>query len=69
VARRRQTNNSKSMDQLLADTSDAVGRLIRDNRDLRLENERLQREVARLSQGWADIKRLARSAPRVRRSR
>jgi cell division septum initiation protein DivIVA len=68
VARRRQTNNSKSMDQLLADTSDAVGRLIRDNRDLRLENERLQREVARLSQGWADIKRLARSAPRVRRS-
>jgi cell division septum initiation protein DivIVA len=69
VARRRQTNNSKSMDQLLADTSDAVSRLIRDNRDLRLENERLQREVARLSQGWADIKRLARSAPRVRRSR
>jgi regulator of replication initiation timing len=69
VARRRQTNNSNSMDQLLADTSEAVGRLIRENRDLRLENVRLQREVARLSQGWADIKRLARSAPRARRAR
>jgi regulator of replication initiation timing len=69
VARRKQTNNSNSMDQLLADTSEAVGRLIRENRDLRLENVRLQREVARLSQGWADIKRLARSAPRARRSR
>jgi regulator of replication initiation timing len=57
------------MDQLLAETSEAVGRLIRENRDLRLENVRLQREVARLSQGWADIKRLARSAPRARRSR
>jgi regulator of replication initiation timing len=70
VARRKETNNSNSMDQLLAETSEAVGRLIRENRDLRLENVRLQREVARLSQGWADIKRLARSAPRAaRRSR
>jgi predicted RNase H-like nuclease (RuvC/YqgF family) len=69
VARRKQTNNSNSMDQLLAETSEAVGRLIRENRDLRSENVRLQREVARLSQGWADIKRLARSAPRARRSR
>jgi regulator of replication initiation timing len=69
VARRKQTNNSNSMDQLLAETSEAVGRLIRENRDLRLENVRLQREVARLSQGWADIKRLARAAPRARRSR
>jgi len=28
VARRKQTNNSNSMDQLLAETSEAVGRLI-----------------------------------------
>jgi cell division septum initiation protein DivIVA len=69
VARRRRTSNSNSVDQLLADTSEAVGRLIRENRSLRLENGRLQREVARLSEGWAEIKRLARSAPRSRRRR
>jgi regulator of replication initiation timing len=69
VARRRRTNNSNSFDQLLADTSEAVGRLIRENRTLRLENVRLQREVARLSEGWAEIKKLARAAPRTRRRR
>jgi len=66
VARRRRTSNS-SLDQLLSDTSEAVGRLIRENRTLRLENVRLQREVARLSEGWAEVKRLARAAPRPRR--
>jgi len=67
VARRRRTDNSNSFDQLLADTTEAVGRLIRENRALRLENVRLQREVTRLSEGWAEIKRLARSAPRSAR--
>jgi regulator of replication initiation timing len=67
VARRRRTNNSNSVDQVLADTSEAVGRLISENRALRLENVRLQREVARLSEGWAEIKRLARAAPRTPR--
>jgi len=68
VARRRRPSNS-SLDQLLADTSEAVDRLIRENRSLRLENVRLQREVARLSEGWAELQRLARSAPRARRRR
>jgi len=54
---------------LLADTTEAVGQLIRENRNLRLENVRLQSEVARLSEGWAEIKRLARTAPRSRRGR
>ena len=67
VARRRQSDNSNSVDQLLAETSDAVGRLIRENRTLRLENVRLQREVARLTEGWAEIKRLARAAQRTQR--
>ena len=69
VARRRRTNNSNSVDQLLADTSEAVSLLIRENRSLRLENVRLQREVARLSEGWAEIKELARAAQRTRRPR
>src|SRR5207237_1454094 len=46
VARRSRTEkNSSPVDRLLADTSDAVGQLIRENRSLRLENVRLQREV------------------------
>jgi cell division septum initiation protein DivIVA len=57
------------MDQMLADTVEAVGQLIRENRDLRTQNVRLQREVARLSEGWAEIRRLARLAPRARRGR
>jgi regulator of replication initiation timing len=70
VARpRRIEKNSSPVDRLLADTSEAVGQLIRENRGLRLENVRLQREVARLSEGWAEIKRLARTAPRSRRGR
>jgi regulator of replication initiation timing len=69
VARRRRTDNSSPLDRVLADTSEAVGRLIRENRSLRLENVRLQREVTRLSEGWAEIKRLARTAPRSRRQR
>jgi hypothetical protein len=69
MARRRRNNSKGSMDQMLADTVEAVGRLIRENRDLRTQNVRLQREVARLSQGWAEIRRLARTAPRARRGR
>ena len=57
------------MDDLLADTVEAVGRLIRENRDLRTQNLRLQREVTRLNQGWAEIRRVVRSAPRGRRRR
>jgi hypothetical protein len=69
MARRTRNNNKGSMDQMLADTAEAVGRLIRQNRDLRTQNGRLQREVARLSEGWAEIRRLARTAPRSRRGR
>lgn len=57
------------MDQVLADTVDAVGRLIRENRELRTQNVRLQRELSRLNQGWAEIRRVVRSAPRGRRRR
>lgn len=58
-----------SFDQLARETSELVGRLVRENRVLRAENEALKREVERLSSGWEEIKRLSRLAPRKRRAR
>jgi cell division protein FtsB len=58
-----------SFDQLARETSDLVGRIVRENRVLRAENEALKREVERLSSGWEEIKRLSRLAPRKRRAR
>ena len=58
-----------SLEQLANETSELVGRLVRENRVLRAENESLKREVERLSSGWEEIKKLARLAPRKRRTR
>ena len=58
-----------SLEQLATETSVLVSRLLRENRTLRAENQRLEREVERLSAGWEEIKRLARLAPRRRRAR
>ena len=55
------------MSKLLADTEELVGRLVAENRSLRARNDRLEKEIARLSDGWEQIKRLARGAPRGRR--
>jgi hypothetical protein len=58
-----------SVDRLVEDTSVAVTSLIRQNRELRSQNLKLQREVERLSAGWDEIRRLARLAPRTRGDR
>ncbi len=58
-----------TLEQLASETSDLVGRLLREHRVLRAENEALKLEVERLSAGWEEIKRLARLAPRKRRGR
>ena len=58
-----------SLEQLASETSVLVGRLLRENRLLRAENESLKREVERLSSGWDEVKKLARLAPRRRRVR
>ena len=58
-----------SLEQLATETSELVGRLVREIRALRAENESLKREVERLSSGWEEIKKLARLAPRKRRAR
>ena len=44
-----------------------VGRLVAENRALRARNARLEKEVARLSEGWDQLKRLVKGAPRRRR--
>ncbi|HXM55495.1 MAG TPA: hypothetical protein VOB72_08895 [Candidatus Dormibacteraeota bacterium] len=69
MIRRRRRNTVGSLEQLASETSELVGRLLREHRVLQAENESLKREVERLSSGWEEIKKLARLAPRKRRSR
>jgi hypothetical protein len=68
VIRRRRRPPTGSLEELATETSELVGRLLRENRTLRAENQALKQEVERLSQGWEEIRRLARLAPRRRRS-
>jgi len=69
MIRRRRRTTVGTLEQLASETSELVGRLVRENRVLRAENEALKREVERLSSGWEEIKKLARLAPRKRRAR
>lgn len=69
MIRRRRRDSVGSLEQLASETSVLVGRLLRENRLLRAENESLKREVERLSSGWDEVKKLARLAPRRRRVR
>jgi hypothetical protein len=55
-----------SLEQLATETSELVGKLLRENRVLRAENTALKREVERLSLAWDEIRKLARLAPRKR---
>ena len=41
-----------------------VGRLVQENRTLRAQNQRLSRQAEKLADGWDQIKKLARSAPK-----
>jgi cell division protein FtsB len=69
MIRRRRQSPVGSLEELATETSELVGRLLRDNKVLRAENEALKREVDRLSSGWDEIKKLARLAPRKRATR
>ena len=69
IRRPRRNAVGSSLEQLAAETSVLVSRLLREHRTLRAENEALRREVERLSSGWDEIKKLARLAPRKRRAR
>jgi hypothetical protein len=69
MIRRRRRAAPSTLEQLATETSELVGRLLREHRVLRAENESLKREVERLSTGWDEVRRLARLAPRTRRGR
>jgi hypothetical protein len=69
MIRRRRRSAASSLEELAAETSQLVGRLLREHRVLRAENEFLKREVERLSVGWEEVRKLARLAPRRRRPR
>ncbi len=69
MIRRRRRLAATSLEALASETSELVGRLLRENRLLRAENDALKREVERLSSGWEEVRKLARLAPRKRRVR
>ncbi len=69
MIRRRGTKRPDQLSQLVADAEELVGKLVEENRALRANNAKLAREVDRLSQGWEQIKKLARDAPNTRRRR
>jgi len=69
VIRRRRRPAAGSLEELASETSELVGRLLQENRTLKAENQALKQEVDRLSHAWEEIRRLARMAPRKRRSR
>jgi cell division protein FtsB len=66
---RQRDGKDASLDRLVSETSDLVSRLLRENRALKARNRQLEKEVERLSQGWDNVRKLARSAPRARRAR
>jgi cell division septum initiation protein DivIVA len=69
VIRRKRRAAGGTLEQLASETSELVGRLLREHRTLRAENAALKQEVERLSHAWEEIRRLAQQAPRKRRSR
>ena len=68
MIRRGRGNRSEPLAQLLSETQKLVDQLVRENRLLKANNERLNRELERVSAGWQLIRNLARQAPRRPRS-
>ena len=66
IRRRRKPTNGVA--KLLADTQDLVGKLLKENRALKQQNARLAKDLDRVTKGWDELKKIARSVPR-RRSR
>ncbi|MGH7902870.1 MAG: hypothetical protein ACREPA_01925 [Candidatus Dormibacteraceae bacterium] len=68
IRKSRPAKASAGLAGLVEDTQKLVTLLVRENRALRARNQRLSRELDRVSAGWDEIRRLARSAPRKPRS-
>jgi hypothetical protein len=69
VNRRSRNAPGQTLEKLVTETTGMVGQLLRENRALRAENVKLSRELERVSQGWEEVRKLARAAPRRRRAR
>ena len=64
---RRARPRSQGLERLLSETQDMVARVLQENRFLKAQNKRLADELERVSQGLDEVRRLARSAPNIRR--
>ena len=60
----RKSAAKSTLDTVLAETQEMVGRLLRENKTLKAQNKRLGAELDRVTHGWEQIKALARQAPR-----
>lgn len=67
VIRRRRSGGPDGLDRLLSETQELVSELVRENRALKARNDRLTRELERVSAGWEQLRKLVRLAPRRRR--
>ncbi len=68
MIRRKRGARNEGLADLMDETSRLVAKLVSENRALRAQNVRLTKELDRLSAGWEQLKLLAKSAPRSRRS-
>ena len=67
MIRRRPKAGRDGLEKLVAETQELVNQLLRENRTLKSRNQKLSKEIDRISAGWDAIKKLARSAPRQKR--
>ena len=65
----RRRPSSDSLSRLLAETQDLVARLVRENRSLKAQNQRLAKRADQLADSWEQIKKLTRTSPRGRNRR
>jgi hypothetical protein len=68
MATRRAQPKDGGLGPMVDETAALVDRLLSEHRTLKAQNEKLAREVERLSRGWDEVRRLAGSVPRRRTS-
>ena len=69
MIRRKRTAGRDGLEKLVSETQELVSKLLSENRALKSRNQRLTKELDRVSKGWEEIKKITRSAPRARRPR
>lgn len=69
IRKRRSGTASDGLVKLVQDTHALVDQLVKENRALRARNARLAKDLERVSSGWEEIRRLARTGPRRPRAR